>query len=201
MAKPSTTPVVLASRSPQRSALLQSLGLRFEVIEPEVDEEAEGDPREVVAANAQRKAESVVPRAASGSLVIACDTEVAIGGSALGQPANEREARWCLNALSGRTHEVLGGLVLLGPDREGERPARRAGVETTRVEFAELGPELIDAYLCSGEWRGRAGGYAVQGLGSALVAGIEGDVSNVIGLPIRLLARLAPELLRTARHN
>ncbi len=117
-----------------------------------------------------------------------------VDGRALGQPGFEGEARWCLEALSGRTHDVIGALALLGPDRiEGELEVR-TGLESSRVTFGELPSKLIDAYLSSDEWRGRAGGYAVQGLGSALVAGIEGDVSNVIGLPVGLLLRLAPEL-------
>jgi septum formation protein len=159
-----------------------------------VDELTEGDPREVVMANALAKAHAVAARRRKGTLVIAGDTEVVVDGSALGQPKLEGEARWCLETLSGRTHEVLGALALLGPDRDGDQPEVRSGVESTRVSFATLSPELIDTYLASGEWRGRAGGYAVQGLGSALIAGIEGDVSNVIGLPVPLLLRLAPEL-------
>jgi septum formation protein len=126
--------------------------------------------------------------------VIAGDTEVVVDGRALGQPGFEGEARWCLETLSGRSHEVLGALALLGPDRiEGEL-AVRTGIESSRVTFGRLDPKLIDTYLASDEWKGRAGGYAVQGLGSALVAGIDGDVSNVIGLPVGLLLRLAPEL-------
>jgi septum formation protein len=120
-----------------------------------------------------------------------------VDGRALGQPQFEGEARWCLEILSGRSHEVLGALALLGPDKEDGRPVERTGVESSRVTFGRLTDELIDAYLASGEWRGRAGGYAVQGLGSSLVAGIEGDVSNVIGLPVGLLLRLAPELVRS----
>jgi septum formation protein len=126
--------------------------------------------------------------------VIAGDTEVVVDGQALGQPGFEGEARWCLETLSGRTHEVLGGLALLGPERVDGELQVRTGIESSRVTFGELDPGLIDTYLASNEWKGRAGGYAVQGLGSALVAGIEGDVSNVIGLPIRLLLRLAPDL-------
>ncbi len=126
--------------------------------------------------------------------MIAGDTEVVVDGRVVGQPAFEGEARWCLETLSGRTHEVLGALALIGPDRVDGELSIRTGVESTRVTFGELDQELIDRYLTSGEWRGRAGGYAVQGLGSALVDGIEGDVSNVIGLPIRLLLELAPEL-------
>jgi septum formation protein len=126
--------------------------------------------------------------------VIAGDTEVVVDGQALGQPGFEGEARWCLETLSGRTHEVLGGLALLGPERVDGELQVRTGIESSRVTFGELDAGLIDTYLASNEWKGRAGGYAVQGLGSALVAGIEGDVSNVIGLPIRLLLRLAPDL-------
>ena len=154
-----------------------------------------GDPKELVVANALAKARAVAARRRQGTMVIAGDTEVVIDGRAVGQPGFEGEARWCLETLSGRSHEVLGGLALLGPDRIDGEFAVRTGIESTQVRFAELQPQLIDHYLASGEWRGRAGGYAVQGLGSALVSGIDGDVSNVIGLPIPLLLRLAPELI------
>jgi len=201
MAKPLPRSVVLASRSPQRQALLEALGLKFTVVVSEVEESTEGEPREIVVENALEKARSVAARRKTGTLVIAGDTEVVIDGSALGQPADEREARWCLEALSGRDHEVIGGLALLGPERGDDGFLERTGAEVTRVRFAELSSGLVDAYLKSGEWRGRAGGYAVQGLGAAFVQEIEGDLSNVIGLPVGLLASLAPELLRSAGHN
>jgi septum formation protein len=140
------------------------------------------------------KARAVATRRRKGTLVIAGDTEVVVDGRAIGQPKFQGEARWCLETLSGRSHEVLGGLALLGPDRTDGEFEVRTGIESSRVTFAQLGTELLDSYLASGEWRGRAGGYAVQGLGAALVNGIEGDVSNVIGLPVRLLLRIAPEL-------
>jgi septum formation protein len=171
------------------------------VVVPEVEERREGEPREVVVANALAKARAVAPRRKTGTLVIAGDTEVVIDGSALGQPADVREARWCLEALSGRAHEVMGGLALLGPERDDDGFVERSGVAVTRVRFAELSGALVETYLGSGEWRGRAGGYAVQGLGAALIEEIEGDVSNVIGLPVNLLASLAPEVLRQAGHN
>ena len=186
--------IILASRSPQRKALLKSLGLDFTAVPSGVEETSEGEPREVVLANALAKGRAVAARRRQGTLVIAGDTEVVVDGRVVGQPAFEGEARWCLETLSGRTHEVLGALALVGPDRIDGEPSVRTGVESSRVTFGELGPDLIDRYLGSGEWRGRAGGYAVQGLGSALVDGVEGDVSNVIGLPVRLLLRLAPEL-------
>jgi septum formation protein len=191
MAKPS---IVLASKSPQRKMLLRSLGLDFTTVTSGVEETTDGDPREVVLANAVAKARAVAKRRRKPALVIAGDTEVVVDGRALGQPAMEGEARWCLETLSGRTHEVLGAIAVIGPDPDGGEPVERTGVEASRVTFGRLDATLIDTYLASGEWKGRAGGYAVQGLGSALVAGIDGDVSNVIGLPIGLLLRLAPEL-------
>jgi nucleoside triphosphate pyrophosphatase len=181
--------IVLASRSPQRRALLSALGLEFEVRVPEIEEETEGAPRELVERNAIRKAEAVAADAVE-ALVIAGDTEVVIDGEVLGQPATEDEARAHLERLSGREHHVIGGLALLAP---GEEP--RAGVDVSTVAFRELEPALIGAYLASEEWRGRAGSYAIQGLGSALVDVVRGDVSNVIGLPFGLLLRLAPELV------
>jgi septum formation protein len=186
--------IILASRSPQRKSLLKSMGLAFTVFPSDVEETSEGEPREVVLANAMAKGRAVAARRRQGTLVIAGDTEVVVDGRVVGQPAFEGEARWCLETLSGRTHEVLGALALIGPDRIDGDLSVRSGVESTRVTFGDLDQELIDRYLASGEWRGRAGGYAVQGFGSALVDGIEGDVSNVIGLPVRLLLRLAPEL-------
>jgi len=186
--------IVLASASPQRKALLRSLGIDFRVIPSEVEEVTEGNPRDVVLRNALAKARSVASRRRKPTLVIAADTEVVLDDRALGQPAMEGEARWCLETLSGRTHEVLGAVAVLGPGRAEGGPVERTGVESSRVTFAKLDAPMIEAYIASGEWRGRAGGYAVQGLGSALVSGIDGEVSNVIGLPIGLLLRLAPEL-------
>jgi septum formation protein len=122
--------------------------------------------------------------------VIGCDTEVALDGEALGKPRDEATAREFLKRLSGRTHEVLSGLALIGP----EPGQLREGVERSEVTFAELSDADVDRYIASGEWRERAGGYAIQGLGSTLVARLDGDLSNVIGLPLRLLLELAPEL-------
>jgi septum formation protein len=168
------------------------------VVEPKIEEITEGDPREIVLENARWKAATVAATARPGTLVIGGDTEVAIDGEALGQPACEEEARGHLDRLSGREHEVLGAIALLGPgEDESGRPAAREGVASSTVRFRELEPALIEAYIASGEWRGRAGSYAIQGLGSALVESVKGDVSNVIGLPVELLLRLAPELAAT----
>ena len=181
--------VVLASRSPQRRAILTALGVDFEVADPAIEELTEGDPRDLVVENSRWKAAAVATSVKPGTLVIAGDTEVAVDGRVLGQPKDEAEARSHLELLSGREHEVLGGLALLGAGDP------RDGVEVSVVRFRDLDPPLFEAYLASGEWRGRAGSYAIQGLGSALVASVEGDVSNVIGLPVALLLRLAPELV------
>ncbi|HEY1236919.1 MAG TPA: nucleoside triphosphate pyrophosphatase [Solirubrobacterales bacterium] len=185
--------IVLASKSPQRRALLDALGLEFEVRDPAIEEETTGEPRDLVVRNATRKAEAVAADRPD-ALVIAGDTEVVIDGEVLGQPGNEAEARAHLERLSGAEHHVLGGLALLGPgDRE-----PRTDVDLSTVAFRELDVTLLSAYLASGEWRGRAGSYAIQGLGSALVDVVRGDVSNVIGLPIGLLLRLAPELVQAS---
>jgi septum formation protein len=186
--------VVLASRSPQRRALLAALGLEFDVIEPHVTELEEGDPEEIVLENARWKASSAAARAREGTLVIAGDTEVVLDGAVLGQPEDADEAGAMLRALSGREHTVLGALALLGPEH-GERPRTREGTVASVVRFRALDDAAIGAYLASGEWEGRAGAYAIQSLGSALVDEVRGDVSNVIGLPVPLLLELAPELL------
>jgi septum formation protein len=185
--------LILASGSPQRRALLSALGLDFEVRVPVVEEETEGEPRELVERNAIRKAEAIAGEAGD-ALVLAGDTEVVIEGDVLGQPQSRDEARAHLERLSGREHHVLGGLALLDPAAE-----PRTGVDVSTVAFKELDERLLDAYLASGEWRGRAGSYAIQGLGSALVDVVRGDVSNVIGLPVGLLLRLAPELVGQRR--
>ncbi len=122
--------------------------------------------------------------------MIGCDTEVAIEGRVLGKPADTEQARDYLQLLSGRSHEVLSGLALLGPAPD----QSREGVARSLVSFRELSSAEVDRYLASGEWRQRAGGYAIQGLGATLAERIEGDLSNVIGLPLGLLLRLAPEL-------
>jgi septum formation protein len=184
------TPILLASKSPQRRALLDALGLDFEVRVPEIDEETEGEPRQLVVRNATRKAEAVAADHPD-ALVIAGDTEVVIDGEVLGQPESEDEARAHLERLSASEHHVLGGLALIGPGDQDPR----TGVDLSTVAFRELDEQLLNAYLASGEWRGRAGSYAIQGLGSALVDIVRGDVSNVIGLPVGLLLRLAPDLL------
>jgi septum formation protein len=179
--------VVLASGSPQRRDILGRLGIEFEVVVPEITELREGEPEAVVVENARSKARAV---GRPHELVLGCDTDVAVDGVLLGKPADEAVARDYLERLSGREHQVLSGLVLIGPENSQER----SGVERSAVRFRPLGEAEIDRYIRSGEWRGRAGAYAIQGLGSTLVAAVEGDIANVIGLPVALLLELAPEI-------
>jgi septum formation protein len=186
--------VTLASSSPQRAEILAKLGVEFEVVAPGVEELIGGDPEVEVVENARRKAaaaggrEAGAPDQRAGALVIACDTDVVIDGGALGKPRDEAQAREYLESLSGRSHEVLSGLVVLD---EGEE---RSGLERTTVVFKDLEEAAKERYVRFGEWRGRSGGYAIQTLGSTLVERIEGSVSNVVGLPVGLLAELAPAL-------
>jgi septum formation protein len=158
----------------------------------DVDELDCGDPGEVALENALRKARAAraLGTEAAAEVVLGCDTLVALEGTIYGKPRDEAEARATLRALSGATHEVLSGLALLG----GDAPARTA-VARTAVTFRALDEKLLDWSLASGEWRGRAGGYAIQGKGSALVTQVEGDYENVVGLPLAALLDIYPELL------
>ena len=183
-----TTVLTLASASPQRRAILDQLGVNFTVTIPEVEETASGDPAKLVEENARRKAEAV-----TGEVVLGVDTTVALAGRSYGKPVDRHEAERTLARLSGREHEVWSGIALRDGPRLVTSHAR------TLVRFRTLSPDEIDWYLDSGEWRGRAGGYAIQGRGAALVEGTEGDFWNVVGLPVAELLRLAPGLLTGRR--
>jgi septum formation protein len=177
--------LILASGSPQRSAILEQLGVDFRVEVPEVDEVVDGDPHEVVRENALLKA-----RAVGGDTVLGADTAVVLDGRIFGKPADRPAAERFLIALSGRSHQVMTGIAVV------DRGEERSDVAVTQVRFRELGPAELDWYLSTGEWRERAGGYAIQGRGAALVEAIEGDYLNVVGLPVAALLRLMPDLLR-----
>ena len=176
---------MLASASPQRRAILAQVGIPFEV-RPSGAEEVEDGPAEVVALeNARRKAAAVDADAGADALVVACDTVVDVDGALLGKPADEREARAFVRRLAGREHRVVSGLVV-GDDE---------AVEITRVRFRKVDDAVLDWYVATGEWRGRAGGYSIQGSGAAVVAGIDGDSLNVVGLPLARLLDRRPDLL------
>jgi septum formation protein len=178
------TRLVLASASPQRRAILEQLGVDFTVQPADVEELTEGDPRAVVVENALRKA-----RAVDGELVLGSDTEVYLDDKIYGKAGDVAHAERYLRELSGRTHEVWSGIALR--DSNGER----TGHAVTNVTFRALSDREVAWYLETGEWRGRAGAYAIQGRGSALVERIEGDFWNVVGLPVPELLRLQPDLL------
>ena len=185
--------LILASTSPQRRAILEQLRIPFEAVAPDYveDDPPDADPAELVRRHAVGKARSVH---ADGAVTLGVDTTVVLDGRVYGKAADRDDAARMLHELSGRTHTVVSGLCLLGGDEE------VIAHELTDVTFRLLAPELVAAYLESGEWEGRAGAYAIQGLGGRLVERIEGDYLNVVGLPGALLVSLlehhAPELLR-----
>lgn len=173
--------------------MLAAIGIGFVAVATEVDELDSGaPPSELVVANARRKALAGLELApeGAGEWSLGVDTDVVAGGRILGKAGSETEARERLEELSGRAHEVLSGVVLASAAGEPER----SGLARSVVTFRDLDESLIERYLASGEWRDRAGAYAIQGLGSTLVKGLEGDFSNVVGLPLQLLLELAPEL-------
>ncbi|HEV3230187.1 MAG TPA: nucleoside triphosphate pyrophosphatase [Solirubrobacteraceae bacterium] len=182
--------LILASRSPQRRAILEQLGIPFSVVPTDVEEISTGKPERVAVENARRKALAGAATA-SGPPVLGVDTVVALNGEIHGKPADRAAARRVLEVLSGQRHLVVSGLAVA---REGREP--QTAVEITAVDFRPLEPGLLDWYLASGEWRERAGGYAIQGRGAALVRRIEGDYLNVVGLPVVALLELLPGLLR-----
>ncbi len=143
--------------------------------------------------NALRKAHAV-RRAGVRETVIGCDTIVVLDGVIYGKPPDAVAARATLTALGGRTHEVLSGLALLLPG-DGDEIVERVAVARTRVTFRELDEELLESNLATEEWRGRSGGYAIQGAGAALAVEVDGEQENVVGLPLATLLEIYPELL------
>jgi septum formation protein len=184
------TPLVLASASPQRRAILERLGVAFTVRPAGVQELEQGDPAEVAAENALLKARAAQRQSTVREMVLGVDTLVTLDGRIYGKPSDEPHARATLRALSGATHSVLSGVALLLPDGE-----ERTAVAATEVTFRPLSDELVDWYVAAGEWRERSGGYAIQGKGSVLARAITGDFQNVVGLPLAALLDLYPEFL------
>ncbi len=184
-------PYVLASSSPRRRELLHQVGLKFEIVSPDADETLpEGiSPDKAVELLSERKAEAA-KKSARGRVLIAADTVVAKDGVIYGKPSDEEDAFRMLSELSGNTHEVFTGVCVLFPD--GEKECFSVG---TKVTFASMSDEEIRGYIASGEPFGKAGSYAIQGLGAQFVKGINGDYTNVVGLPVQALC----EVLK--KHN
>jgi septum formation protein len=186
--------LTLASTSPQRRSILEQLAIPFEVVSPDYveDDPPDADPTELVRRHAEGKARSVH---ADARITLGVDTIVALDGRVYGKPADDDEAARMLHELSGRTHTVVSGLCLLGAGDD------VVAHEATEVTFRLASADTVTAYVAGGEWKGRAGGYAIQGLSGRLVERIDGDYLNVVGLPgallVSLLERHAPRLLTT----
>jgi len=173
--------LVLASASPRRLDLLRQIGLEPDRVDPadidEIPRPGELPPAHAIRL-AEEKARAVMPRH-PGAYILAADTVVACGRRILPKPLDAASARACLKMLSGRRHRVYGGIALASPD---ERLTLRR--VDSHVAFKRLSDAEIAAYLCSGEWRGKAGGYAIQGRAAALIRWVSGSYSNVVGLPL-----------------
>ena len=178
-------PLLLASTSPQRRAILHQLGIPFDAVAPRYDEidPPEADAEQLVCEHALGKARSVLGEAGDRP-VLGVDTTVVLGGRLYAKAKTASDAERMLEELSGRTHAVVSGLCLATPSWE------VVSAIATRVTFRKLTPRDLATYVASGEWEGRAGAYAIQGRGGALVRRVEGDYLNVVGLPASLLVQL-----------
>ena len=188
--------IVLASKSPRRREILSMLGLKFDIVSADADESSElTDPAQLVRELSLRKARATKALLQQqgewndDTLIIASDTVVAANGAILGKPRDEADAARMLSLLSGRTHQVISGVSLLYGTRE------RADFDATSVRFCNITPAEIEDYVRSGEPMDKAGAYAVQGLASVYIKGLEGDYFNVVGLPVHKLNTMLRELL------
>ena len=176
--------VILASKSPRRKEILENLGMKFDIVVADADESCDiADPCERVSALAAIKGRAVkdMLEESGDTLIIACDTLVYAEGEFLGKPRDKEDAKRMMSLLSGKAHSVVSGLYLSLGDKE------FMGAEETRVIFDEMTDGEIESYISSDEPYDKAGGYAVQGLASLYVKGLEGDYFNVVGLPVNLL--------------
>jgi septum formation protein len=182
---PPAPPLLLASTSPQRKAILKQLRIPFDAVAPRYEEHdpPDADATKLVCEHALGKARSVADEAGERP-VLGVDTTVVLNGKIYAKPADAGAAERMLEELSGRTHAVVSGLCLITPGWEVVEAA------ATLVTFRALTPRDLGLYVASGEWEGRAGGYAIQGLGATLVERVEGDYLNVVGLPASVLVRL-----------
>ena len=186
---------ILASQSPRRKEILETLGLSFEIVVADTDEESEEkNPYRLVELLAERKGRAVYEkliaegRALSDTVIISSDTVVAIDGEILGKPKDDEDAKRMLRLYSGRSHEVVSGICIC------ENGVCHASHEVTRVAFDEMDEETIAYYVDTAKPYDKAGAYAIQGLASAYIKGIEGDYFNVVGLPVHRLYRLYFEI-------
>lgn len=189
----------MASRSPRRHTLLRDLGVPFTTALSEAEERSDGgSPQWIAERNALAKIDAINPRAdlPAGTFILGTDTIVVVDDRVLGKPACAAEAEIMLTKLSGRTHRVVSGVALRRSAATGD-PGRaeetRIASAWTDVTFVRLEAADVDSYVRSGEWKGKAGAYAVQGLAGSFVSEVRGEYSNVVGLPLCLLARMFRE--------
>ncbi len=178
--------IILASKSPRRKEILENLGLKFDIITADADESSDiSEPEALVAALAAKKGRAVIEALTdkSDKLVIACDTLVYAEGEFLGKPKDKSDAERMIRMLSGKKHSVVSGIYLYLNGKEAGAAAQ------TGVVFDEMTEAEIERYISSPEPYDKAGGYAVQGLASVYISGIEGDYFNVVGLPVNLLCK------------
>ena len=195
-APPGDIPLILASSSRRRRSLLREAGIAFETVAPPIHEPDEVDgklpPVQQAEALAYFKARAVQQRMRRPAFVLGADTIVlSAPGHILGKPADAGEARGMLQALSNTTHDVITGVAILGPNQH-----RIIASEVTRVTMRPVGLREIDEYIDSGEWKGKAGAYAIQETADKFIANLDGSFSNVVGLPIELVTRMLAELRR-----
>ena len=188
-------PFILASRSPRRRELLERAGYEFRVVRPPLSEPQnlpQASPAQLAEALAYFKARSV-QACHPEQIVVGADTVVALDGRVYGKAADAAHARRLLERLSGTRHAVTTGLAILIPSAAGER---LLGSETTYVTMRRLGPEELDAYLRSGQWRDKAGAYGIQETADRFVEKVEGSFTNVVGMPMELLERMLSQVRR-----
>lgn len=179
-----TLSVILASRSPRRVELLSQLGVKFEVLPADIDESPIGNEKAVQYVERLAREKARVVSAKRDGVVLGADTTVEIDNEIFGQPIDQDDAKRMLRRLSGRTHEVHTAVAVV------KNGVTRSVVVTTRVCFVPVTDELLTWYLQTNEWQGKAGAYAIQGLGGTLVDFVRGSYSNVVGLPLRQTADL-----------
>jgi septum formation protein len=196
---PSDFRLILASQSPRRHSFLRDLGIPFTVVSSRAEELESGTDAVALAeenAAVKARAASLPSDLEPGSFVLATDTVVTLAHQVMGKPSSPEEAKGMLVALSGKTHEVVSGVALLRTSQAGSAASGQLRVSSaaTGVTFLPLREAEIDAYVASGEWRGKAGAYAVQGLAALFICDIQGEYTNVVGLPLCLLSRMFREL-------
>jgi septum formation protein len=191
--------ILLASKSPRRAEILTAVGWEFEAIAADIDETRL--PGEVAVSYVERlartKAETIAKKFA-GRLVIGADTVVVIDAEILGQPRDDVDARRMLQMLQGKWHDVLTGVALM---RAGEKTQVLVDHATTRVLFAEMSAKEIDWYIATGEPKGKAGAYGIQGSAALFINEIQGEYFNVVGLPVRLVFELSRQIARSSEFK